>query len=75
MSLADRALVHAMMIYAANHDQFSTGRSRLVEIIYHQVEAIKILNIRLRAANPDISDHTILTIAGLVIFEVSFVIT
>lgn len=72
MALADRALAHAMMIYAANHDQFSTGRSRLIEIYYHSVEAIKILNSRLRSSNPVISDHTIITIAALVIFEVSF---
>ena len=71
MSLADRALAHAMMIYASNHDQFTTGRSRLVEIYYHSVEAIKILNSRLRASDPIISDHTIVTIAALVCFEVS----
>lgn len=70
-SLTDPALAHAMMIYAANHDQFSTGRPRIVDIYHHKVEAIRILNARLRESPINISDETIVTIAELVIFEVS----
>lgn len=70
-ALTDPALAHTMMIYAANHDQFSTGRPRVVDIYHHKGEAIRILNSRLRESHVSISDATIVTIAGMVIFEVS----
>lgn len=70
LAMRDAALFHGLLCGTALYMDFLTG-AESVEKLKHMKEAVRLLNTRLRAPVPELSDGTVVTVAHLADFEVS----
>jgi hypothetical protein len=70
-AMTDAALFHATLYAGASHFDLSRGERQSSITLYHQAEAIRLINERLSDPEFAVDDRTLIAVTPLALFAVS----